>query len=58
MFTVTSKKDAFQFLEDRIHDKQSKYNTIYTNILIENLVRNYPNYIKDFEKRAKETNIK
>jgi hypothetical protein len=51
---ITSKKDTLKVLEERLKDSVNDYNTVYNNILVENLFRNYPNYLKDFQKRLVE----
>ena len=51
---ITSKKDTLRLLETRLQESVASYNTVYNNILVENLVRKYPNYLKDFKKRVNE----
>lgn len=55
---ITSKKETLKFLESRLKESVQSYNTVYNNILVENLIRNYPNYLNDFQKRLKRENLK
>jgi hypothetical protein len=51
---LRSKKETLKYLESNLNESVATYNTVYNNILVENLIRNYPNYLKDFKKRLKE----
>ena len=51
---ITSKKNTLKLLEEGLKGPLEEYNTVYNNILVENLIRNYPNYLKDFRKRVDE----
>ena len=58
MDKLKSKKEIFKLLTERLHGDSENYNTLRTNILIQNLYKEYPNYLKEFEKRSKEKNSK
>lgn len=51
---ITSKKNTLKLLEENLKSSVGEYNTVYNNILVENLIRNYPNYLKDFRRRVDE----
>lgn len=57
-FNLERKKGCFQCLEHNMLSGVENFNNIFANIAINNLYSKHPNYLKDFEQRAKGNNIK